>query len=164
MDHFSIAHFLFSSFLGGSCGLVPPARGGSRRLFQSTRTKETNPTKPKRLKLLHINEMRLCEEKQTQMAYPAYYQIVAERNGPIFEENGCPPHRIRAEIGTNPNKPKWHKPIYFSEIDRSGKKQTQASYQACFQEVAAKRGPIFEENGWMRIPADSDVAIGRNCP
>jgi len=126
--------------------------------------KETNPNKPKRLKLFCINEMMADEEKQTQTGYPSYCQRVIGENSLVFDQNGCFKHDLpipaadcvlqsKPRRETNPNKPKWHNPFFYSDIRDQAGKQTQVGYQVCFQELAARKGPILEENGCIpQIP------------
>ena len=127
----------------------------SRNVLQRTKDdgqggrRRASPSKPKRLKLLLINDMGLWAEKQTQMRYPAYSQMVADRNRPIFDENGCSSHRIGARSGTNPSKPKRVRAHEMNKISLGKEKQTQLGYLASYQCEEEKNGPFFGEDGWL---------------
>jgi len=131
----------------------------------------TNPNKPKRLNLFSMNEMRHFAQEQTQTGYPAYFQMVAGKNRPIFDENGrsnvdlpipsavsIPQSRPIREA--NPNKAKRLKLFLINEINKTPRKQTQTGYLPYFQRVVDENRPIFDQNGCSKAnppirPADS---------
>jgi len=121
--------------------------------------RETNPSKPNRVKPIAFKNLTCSAKEQTQWTYPTCYEPLAEVLALFFAQNACtiprnypPKANRRRSSKANPSKPILVNSFVLNKMSCSLKKQTQMGYQAYYQSIAAILLRILAQNGWMHVP------------